>query len=128
MDNVWYFLVGRHNHLSIDINATRARYVGHLKDAIKAKIGFLPPAFSLTLDRVAIDKSLHHETSINELKRLSENLQECMRLDDMAELSVIFGEILPAGKVYIILPWVSPYIVEALSKDVVRWLILAQNF
>jgi hypothetical protein len=90
-------------------------------ERIKAKIGFSPPAFSLTLDRVAIDKFLHHETSINELEQLSENLQECTRLDDMAELSVIFGEILPAGKIYIILPRVSPYIVEALSLAPRMW-------
>ena len=90
--SIWCFLVG-HPHANIflvDIDLTKTG--DDLKDKIKEETTptlNAVPAFHLTLDRVAIDKTLEGKASITELERLSKNSQECTRLDDREVLSGI---------------------------------------
>ena len=58
---------------------------------------------SLTLYRVAVDQSQDKKLRMSELMRLSENLEECTELDEMQQVSTIFGESPPAGKIYVVL-------------------------
>lgn len=104
--NLDCFIPGDKNFLSIKID--KIEIVDRLKDAIKHKKEPELDAFAadaLTLYRGAIDRSYHDKKArMNELRRLSEHLNECTELDDpLQELSEIFSESLPTGKIYVIL-------------------------
>jgi hypothetical protein len=99
---VWCFLVGADSTFSVTVDETRIQVVDHLKDAIKEKIGYSERPLNLTLYRAAI-QFCDRETRINELKRLSENWNECTKLDSEEELSKILGERLPPEMEYYIL-------------------------
>ena len=85
----------------VDINETEL--VGDLKKKIKAETTFAlanVDAFTLTLYQAALDISYDKKQRINELERLSRNLNECTKLDDVErQLLEVFGEI-PQGKKY----------------------------
>ena len=104
-DDVWCFLIGGDSTFSVNIDETHTRTVDHLKKEIRkspelnARI-----ANSLTLYRVAIDQSHDKKLRMSELTRLSENLDEkCIELDEMQQVSTIFGESPPVGKIYVVL-------------------------
>jgi hypothetical protein len=97
-NTVWCFLVGERTIFPVDIDQTKT--VGHLKEAITQKkrqrLGDVDPDH-LTLYRVVIDGSLDQGPLIDELNRLSQNLQECTRLKERSQLSEIVGKT-PQGK------------------------------
>ena len=97
------FLIGGDTTFKVKIDSTGE--VSDLKNQIKEKKQALKDidADHLTLHRVTIDTSLRQGALISKLKTLSENLPECMPLNDDVELlSNISGET-SAGKRYYIL-------------------------
>ena len=97
-------IIGHHSTIPVSINETET--VGHLKKVIKEK---KKPeldacaASALTLFRVGIEiaKSGDKRTRIEELKRLSRNLNEDEALDEEAQISTILGKN-PLEKDYIL--------------------------
>jgi len=105
MPDYWCFLVGGNNAFSLVIDQTET--VDYLKKEIKkenpAELKDVDAA-TLTLYRVEVDAyDKQKQKRINEFKRLSQNLNECMELDDEQQLSECFGENLPQGKRYYII-------------------------
>ena len=106
LPRAWYYFAGESTVFSVNIDETRT--MRDLKQAIKAAT---KPTLTgvdanvLTLYRVAIDDPVNRKVNeyIKELKRLSQNLKECTELDEMHQVSEVFGEIPPPGKSYFIL-------------------------
>jgi len=91
---------------AFSVNIEKSRPVDQLKDMIKAK---KPQTFvnveadTLSLYQVTIYGSLTTEQFIDQLNRLSQNLNESMRLWGGRELSSYFSESpAPPGKYYVI--------------------------
>jgi hypothetical protein len=99
-NTIWCFIIG--DHKIFEVTFDPAGSVDGLKDRIKAKkSGDLKDidADNLILYRAEVDDSIDKQkkTRIVELKRLSENLSECLELDDEKKLlSKYLGE----GKKY----------------------------
>ena len=108
-DPIWCFLIGDRDVFPVDINEIHTWWtVTHLKHAIKVKLSntlATVAADALTLYRVAIDESSCYNgvTYMNEFTRLSHNLKECTELDEKQQVSVIFDERPPPGRMYHIL-------------------------
>ena len=94
------FLVGGDCTFPVGIDETQT--VGLLKEAIKDKTQYSPPAFDLTLYRIAINQ-YDKTTRISKLKKLSEDLQSCTPLDEEASLLDVLGTGPPPGQKYFIL-------------------------
>ena len=114
-NDVWCFLVGADSVFSVDIDETRTRTVDHLKEAIKAEMGYSAPAYNLTLYLVTVDGSYDKKTRMNELEGFFQNLKERKELDGWQELSGVFGESPPPGKIYLILVQPSK-VVSSISR------------
>jgi hypothetical protein len=103
-DHVWCSLNGEHDIFSVKIKETRTWWtVSHLKHAIMIELANSLATDAITLYRVAVDESYNTTTRNNELTRLSRYLYECTELDEKQQLSVIFAEVPPPGKMYIVL-------------------------
>jgi len=81
---------------------TEGRLRREIKEATKPTLNEVS-VVHLSLHRATIDASLKGEARLNELNRLSENLEECELLDPMGILSPEFYNNPPEHKVYIIL-------------------------
>ena len=95
-------VIGETTAFPVDIDETQT--VGELKDAIKEKKQVALKAIDankLTLYRAIVNESDYKQkqTRINELKRLSQNLNECTKLDNKEQqFSGFFGESPSQGK------------------------------
>jgi len=95
------------DHSTMLVNIDEQSWVAELKNKIKemapATLNGID-AHRLTLYRVEVDRTYDMQQCIDEFKRLSGNLNECTKLNDVEkELSVFFGESPPEGKKYYIL-------------------------
>ena len=81
---------------------TEGRLRREIKEATKPTLDEVS-VVHLRLHRVTIDTSLEEEACVNELNRLSENLEECALVDPMEILSPTFYDNPPTNKMYIIL-------------------------
>jgi hypothetical protein len=107
--DIWCFVIGGDSIFSVNIDEPRTQTVDHLKKLIKAEMPITfrdVEAVHLTLYRAEVDESIDEQkqTRIDELKRLSKNLAECMELDERKQWSGIFDEN-PQGRVYYTLVW-----------------------
>ena len=108
LPRAWCYFAGESTVFSVNID--EARTISDLKQAIKTAT---KPTLAgvdadvLTLYRVAIDDPVNRKVNeyIRDLKRLSQNLKECTELDEMHQVSEVFGETPPPGKSYFILVW-----------------------
>jgi len=94
------FIPGDHSTFPVNIDETE--FVDDLKGKIKAQKpeGLATvDADTLTLYQATLDESYDEEKRINELKQLSQHLNECTELDEVQLVSVYFDKI-PPGKVY----------------------------
>ncbi len=103
--SIWCFVIGDNQNFEVVIDP--AEPVDGLKTQIKKeKLGGLKDivAAGLTLYRAKVKDSIarQRQECIDELKRLSQNLNECMELDEEQRLSEIFGNNLPGEKYYVL--------------------------
>ena len=96
-------ILGHQEIFSVEIDSDEP--VSELKNMIKTSDDALAPfyAVDLTLYLAEIDSSNDEVAFMNELKRASNNLDECKKLLDWIKLSEYFREKPPAGKLYIVL-------------------------
>jgi len=100
--DIFCFIPGDQSTFPIKIDETER--VGHLKTAIKAEKAAhkIVDTSSLKLYRVQVDESCNKAQRINELERLSQELD-----DELTKLSGVFGGSPPQGMQYFVLVQVS---------------------
>lgn len=104
---IWCFVIGGNKTFSVRIDPTES--VDDLKNQIKSTRSHQlnhVDAGDLILYRAKINNPIKKDERIKELGRLSQNLDECLVLDDEEqEVSEIFGDNPPGGKYYTLV-WV----------------------
>lgn len=104
---IWCFFIGGNKTFSVKIDPTES--VDALKNQIKSTKSHQlshVDADDLILYRAKINSPIEKDERIKELGRLSQNLDECLVLDDEEqEVSEIFGDN-PPGEKYYTLVWI----------------------
>ena len=103
MPSIYCSLVGEDEVFLVDIDESQT--LDHLKEAIRAKRKRVPGVFDahdLTLYQGVLDESHSPGMRLLEIKRLSENLHTCPKLDPFGQPSTM-SQSPPTGKLYIIL-------------------------